>query len=115
MPLVTHLTVTGGDGDPERTGYWTVTGPQDPSELYAIVERAWIGIGEDAHLAFYWYLRQRRTQRNASASHTVTIENGESVTLDDAVEQLRMVWPVRYVAPEPVTERMRPLVPRSET
>ena len=85
------LTVTGGDGDAERTGYWTVTGPQDPHEAYAVIERS-MSVPE-GHVFFAWYLN-RRTQPefNAPNTHMVTIAHGFNPTYDGAMEELGDAW-----------------------
>jgi len=85
------LTVTGGDGDAERTGYWLVTGPQDPHEAYAIIERS--KSVEDGHVFFAWYLTQRtQPEFNAPSTFMVTIAHGFKPTYDAALEELADAW-----------------------
>lgn len=85
------LTVTGGDGDAERTGYWTVTGPQDPHEVYAIIERS--KSPGDGHVFFAWYLTQRTTPEfNAPSTYMLTIGQGFQPTHEAALEDLAETW-----------------------
>lgn len=89
-----ELTITGGDDDAERTGYWTVTGPQDPNQVCAIIERthvvadgAWV---RDVHA---WYLNQRTTpEYNSRDTYMLTIAEGDEPTFDDAREAVRQAW-----------------------
>lgn len=112
-----ELTVREGDGDAERTGYWVVIGPQDEHDMYAIVERSRITPDDgQTYVGFRWYLHERtRSEFNSVATYMDTINRGEGATLEEAIEQLREAWPAMpYVTPEPVTERMQRLVPRTD-
>lgn len=85
------LTVTGGDGDADRTGYWTVTGPQDPRDAYAIIERE--RSVDDGRVFYAWYLTQRSMPEfNAPTTYMITIAQGFHATYDGALEDLREAW-----------------------
>lgn len=90
-PVHLDLTVVGGDGDADRTGYWTVTGPQHPSDAYAIIERS---RSIDTGAVFYaWYLNQRTVPEfNAPSTHMLTIATGFKPTREEALEELREAW-----------------------
>lgn len=105
-PMVTpasariDLTVTGGDGDAERTGYWMVTGPQDPLNAYGIIERTRILTGPWDHpdqgdeVVFLWYLH-RRTEpdyRDSPVTRVDQVANGKGATLEEALEELHEAW-----------------------
>lgn len=84
------LTVTGGDGDGDRTGYWTVTGPQHPREVVAIIERA--QSPDDGHVFFAWYLTQRTRSEHSTATYMRTVAEGFCPTLEAAVDELGQAW-----------------------
>lgn len=87
-----ELTVTGGDGDAERTGYWTVTGPQDPGDAYAIIERSRTP-GPDGYVFYAWYLNARSVpEYNGPETHILTISQGVQSTPEEALEELREAW-----------------------
>jgi hypothetical protein len=85
------LTVTGGDGDGDRTGYWTVTGSQDPHEVCATITRA--TSPDDGHLFFAWDLTQRtHPEHNRVRSYMDTIQQGFRPTFDEALAELTEAW-----------------------
>jgi hypothetical protein len=85
------LTVTGGDGDGDRTGYWTVTGPQDPREACASITRA--KSPDDGHLFFAWDLTQRtHPEHNGVRSYMDTIKEGFCPTFDEALAEVTAAW-----------------------
>jgi hypothetical protein len=86
------LTVTGGDGDGDRTGYWTVTGPQDPLEVSAGIERA--QSPDDGHVFFAWYLEQRTRSQHSSNTYMKTIAEGFCPTFEAAMDELGKAWVV---------------------
>jgi len=90
-PADLDLTVTGGGGDAERTGYWTVTGPQDPRQVNAIVELA--RHADDGHTFYAWYLNRRMTpEYNATDAGTVVVAYGFQPSYEAALEDLREAW-----------------------
>lgn len=84
------LTVTGGDGDGDRTGYWTVTGPQDPREVSAEIERS--KSPDDGHVFFAWYLTQRTRSQHSSNTYMKTVASGFCPTFEAAMDELGKAW-----------------------
>lgn len=84
------LTVTGGDGDGDRTGYWTVTGPQDPIEVSAEIERS--KSPDDGHVFFAWYLTQRTRSQHSSNTYMKTVASGFCPTFEAAMVELGKAW-----------------------
>jgi hypothetical protein len=84
------LTVTGGDGDGDRTGYWTVTGPQDPLEVSAGIERC--KSPDDGHVFFAWYLTQRTRSQYSTNTYMKTIAEGFCATYEEAMVELGKAW-----------------------
>jgi len=84
------LTVTGGDGDGDRTGYWTVTGPQDPREVSAVIERA--QSPDDGHQFFAWYLTQRTRSQWSTNAYMNTVAEGFEPTREAAEVELGKAW-----------------------
>jgi hypothetical protein len=84
------LTVTGGDGDGDRTGYWTVTGPQDPLEVSAEIERS--KSPDDGHVFFAWYLTQRTRSQHSSNTYMKTVSSGFCPTFEAAMGELGKAW-----------------------
>lgn len=84
------LTVTGGDGDGDRTGYWTVTGPQDPREVSAGIERA--TSPDDGHMFFAWYLTRRTRSQHSSNTYMKTIAEGFEPSFEAAKAELVKAW-----------------------
>lgn len=117
---MTELTATPGDGNADRTGYWTVTGPQDEHDMYAIVERSrrWPDEPDgEPVISFAWYLHKRSdSQFNSTATFMQTIDRGMGATLEEAIEQLREAWPAEYVnpAPAPAPDPLQRLWPRTD-
>lgn len=95
---VTELTVTGGGGDPERTGYWFVTGPQSPRQVCAYVERTRV-LPDDGepYVDYHWYLAKRTEPdyRETQQTHMRTVAQGTAGTLDAAVEKITEEWPTQ--------------------
>jgi len=90
-PASLDLTVTGGDDDVARTGYWTVTGPQDPNKVHAIIERS--KSPDDGHVFYAWYLNRRtKAEHNAQNAYMDTIDYGFQPSYEAALEDLREAW-----------------------
>lgn len=92
MPAPTlPLTVTGGDGDGDRTGYWTVTGSQDPREVEATILRA--VSPDDRHIFFAWALTQRtHPEHNGVRSYMDTVAEGFCPSFEEALAELTEAW-----------------------
>jgi hypothetical protein len=111
MSGMTELTVREGDGDASRTGWWMVTGPQGEYAMYATIERSDIQIGkEPERVGYVWYFHVRTSDGyNSGTTHMRAIKHGEGATLDEALEQLRAMWPASVLE-----EPLQPLVPLSD-
>ncbi|MFD2792597.1 hypothetical protein ACFS27_03450 [Promicromonospora vindobonensis] len=87
-----RLTVTGGDGDADRTGYWMATGPQDPKDAYAIIERSRTP-GPDGYVFYAWYLNRRSVpEYNGPTTHMLTVAHGFQPTYEAALADLTDAW-----------------------
>lgn len=86
------LTVTGGGDTGFGFSYWTVTGPQDPKEVYGQIERSRRADSDDVRFAWYLYERTR-PEKNSSSTFMLTIESSvEPRTFDDAVAEITDAW-----------------------
>jgi hypothetical protein len=89
MTAMTELTVREGDGDAARTGYWTVTGPQDEHEVHAVIERS--RVVESDQDVFAWYLYQRATNvYRVSGMHQSA--SGRAMTYEQALAEVETAW-----------------------
>jgi hypothetical protein len=100
-----ELTVREGDGDAARTGYWTVTGPQDEHEVHAVIERS--RIVEDGRDVFAWYLNQRTMNAYRTSTMHQTAQ-GVAETYDDAMVAVRAAWVEHVRDPEDTVEIVYP-------
>lgn len=112
---MTDLKVREGDRDAKRTGYWMVTGPQPERDMYAIVERTLTLLDDGgSRVGYAWYLHERtQSTFNSVATYMRTVGRGEGATLEEALEQLRAVWPLpgqaAAPAPAPSADRLQRL------
>lgn len=84
---MTELTVSEGDGDAKRTGYWNVTGPQPVRDMYGLI---YLHVGE----VFSWEIMQRTVpERNSTSTFMIPIAQGRTDTHAEALEEITDAWP----------------------
>jgi len=96
---VTELHVREGDGDAGRSGYWTVTGPQDEREVYAAIELSRITDKHDVErTAYAWYLFRRTVpDYNSIDTYMREVARGDAPTFDASLDELRDAWWVHTI------------------
>lgn len=84
-----------------RIGWWLVTGPDDPKDVYGQVELSRTYHDAEMYSDFFWwglYVR-RAPERNNTDPAPIDLEaQGRALSLDDAVDELAKVWPARWAS-----------------
>lgn len=86
-----ELTAHEGDGDAARTGYWTITGPQDEHEVFGTIERSILTSDERSRIVHAWYIN-RRTLNAYRTSVMAEVARGVADTFDGALAEVRVAW-----------------------